>query len=96
MEKNQKLPVPGELEATDPKKIVKWAKKTLTCGRAFPHCFDKVNLLRFCVSKPEEIRDVWAALTRDVEGAPADDYPEEIDLDSTEADDLARKREWHF
>ncbi len=50
----------------------------------------KVNLLRFCVSK--EIRDVWAALTRDVEGAPADDYPEDIDFDSTEAEDLAKKR----
>jgi hypothetical protein len=32
MEKNQKLPVLGELEATDPKQIVTWAKKTLTCG----------------------------------------------------------------
>ena len=39
---------------------------------------------------------MWAALTRDVEGAPADEYPEEIDFDSTEAEDLAKKREWHF
>jgi hypothetical protein len=94
MEKNQKLPVLGELEATDSRKIVKWAKRTLACGRAFPQCFVKVNLLRFCVSK--EIRDMWAALTSDVEGAPADDYPEGMDLDSTEAEDLAKKREWRF
>ena len=94
MEKNQKLPVLGEQEATDPKEIVKWAKQTLTCGRAFPQCFDKVNLLRFCVSK--EIRDMWAALTEDVEGAPADDYPEDLDLDSKEEAELAKKREWHF
>jgi len=33
MEKNQKLPVLGELEATDPKQIVTWAKKTLTKKR---------------------------------------------------------------
>ena len=94
MEKNQKLPVLGEQEATDPKEIVKWAKQTLTYGKAFPQCFDKVNLLRFCVSK--EIRDMWAALTEDVEGAPADDYPEDLDLDSKEEAELARKREWHF
>ena len=94
MEKNQKLPVLGEQEATDPREIVKWAKQTLACGRAFPQCFDKVNLLRFCVSK--EIRDMWAALTEDVEGAPADDYPEDLDLDSKEEAELARKREWHF
>ena len=94
MEKNQKLPVLGEQEATDPKEIVKWAKRTLTYGKAFPQCFDKVNLLRFCVSK--EIRDMWAALTEDVEGAPADDYPEDLDLDSKEEAELARKREWHF
>ena len=94
MEKNQKLPVLGEQEATDPKEIVKWAKQTLTCGRAFPQCFDNINLLRFCVSK--EIRDMWAALTEDVEGAPADDYPEDLDLDSKEEAELARKREWHF
>ena len=94
MEKNQKLPVLGEQEATDPREIVKWAKQTLTCGRAFPQCFDNINLLRFCVSK--EIRDMWAALTEDVEGAPADDYPEDLDLDSKEEAELARKREWHF
>ena len=94
MEKNQKLPVLGEQEATDPREIVKWAKQTLACGRAFPQCFDKVNLLRFCVSK--EIRDMWAALTEDVEGAPADDYPEDLDLDSKEEAELAKKREWHF
>ena len=94
MEKNQNLPVLGEQEATDPKEIVKWAKQTLTCGRAFPQCFDNINLLRFCVSK--EIRDMWAALTEDVEGAPADDYPEDLDLDSKEEAELARKREWHF
>ena len=94
MEKNQKLPVLGEQEATDPREIVKWAKQTLTCGRAFPQCFDNINLLRFCVSK--EIRDMWAALTEDVEGAPADDYPEDLDLDSKEEAELAKKREWHF
>jgi hypothetical protein len=94
MEKNQNLPVLGEQEATDPKEIVKWAKQTLTCGRAFPQCFDNINLLRFCVSK--EIRDMWAALTEDVEGAPADDYPEDLDLDSKEEAELAKKREWHF
>ena len=94
MEKHQKLPVLGEQEATDPKEIVKWAKRTLTYGKAFPQCFDKVNLLRFCVSK--EIRDMWAALTEDVEGAPADDYPEDLDLDSKEEAELAKKREWHF
>ena len=55
--KNRKLPVLGELEATDPKQIVKWAKQTLAYGKAFPQCFetaalafDKVNLLQFCVS----------------------------------------------
>ena len=94
MEKNQKLPVLGEQEATDPKEIVKWAKQTLTYGKAFPQCFDKVNLLRFCVSK--EIRDMWAALTSEVEGAPADDYPSDLDIDSKEEAELARKREWHF
>ena len=94
MEKNLKLPVLGEQEATDPKEIVKWAKRTLTYGKAFPQCFDNINLLRFCVSK--EIRDMWAALTEDVEGAPADDYPEDLDLDSKEEAELARKREWHF
>ena len=96
MEKNQnlKLRVLGEQEATDSKEIVKWAKQTLTYGKAFPKCFDKVNLLRFCVSK--EIRDMWAALTEGVEGAPADDHPEDLDLDSKEEEDLAKKREWHF
>ena len=46
-EKNQRLPVLGEEEATDPRQpeIVKWAKRTLTYGKAFPQFFDKVNLL---------------------------------------------------
>ena len=92
--KNRKLPVLGELEATDPKQIVKWAKQTLTYGRAFPQCLDKVNVLHFCVSK--EIRDMWAAFTSDVEGAPADDYPSDTDIDSKEEAELAKKREWHF
>ena len=41
---------------------------------------------------------MWAALTEGVEGAPADDYPElaDLDLDSKEEADLAKKREWHF
>ena len=39
---------------------------------------------------------MWAALTEDVEGAPADDYPEDLDLDSKEEAELAKKREWHF
>ena len=39
---------------------------------------------------------MWAALTAGVEGAPVDDYPEDLDLDSTEEADLAKKREWHF
>ena len=39
---------------------------------------------------------MWAALTEGVEGAPADDYPEDFDLDSKEEADLAKKREWHF
>ena len=94
MEKNQKLPVLGELEATDQKQIVQWAKKTLTCGRAFPNDFGKVNLLHFCVSK--EIRDMWAALTEGAEGAPADDYPSDLDIDSVEDEKLAKKRDWHF
>ena len=94
MEKNQKLPVLGELEATDQKLIVQWAKKTLTCGKAFPNDFAKVNVLHYCVSK--DIRDMWAALTVDVEGAPADDYPSDIDIESTAEEDLAKKREWHF
>ena len=45
---NQKLPVLGELEATDPRQIVTWAKKTLTCG---PKTFERINVLHFCVSK---------------------------------------------
>ena len=94
MEKNQELPVLGEREATDSKEIVKWAKQTLRVGQAFPHLFGKVNLLLFCVST--EIRGMWAALTAGVEGAPVDDYPEDLDLDSTEEADLAKKREWHF
>ena len=52
MEKNQKLPVLGELEATDPKQIVTWAKKTLTCGKAFPN----PNLdSRLLVGQPEPV-----------------------------------------
>ncbi len=38
---------------------------------------------------------MWAALTMDVEGAPADDYPSDIDIDSTDAEELARKCDWH-
>ena len=38
---------------------------------------------------------MWAALTEDVEGAPADDYPEDIDIDSTDTEQLAKKRDWH-
>ena len=94
MEKNQKLPVLGELEATDPKQIVTWAKKTLTCGKAFPKTFERINVLHFCVSK--DIRDMWAALTEGVEGAPADDYPSDIDSDSKEEEELAKKRDWHY
>ncbi len=51
---NHKLPVLGEQDATDPVRIVKWAKKTLTCGQARPKFFETYDLLRFCVS--EEIR----------------------------------------
>ena len=94
MEKNQQLPVLGELEATDPKQIVTWAKKTLTCGKAFPKTFERINVLHFCVSK--DIRDMWAALTEGVEGAPADDYPSDIDSDSKEEEELAKKRDWHY
>jgi hypothetical protein len=38
---------------------------------------------------------MWAALTKDVEGAAADDYPSDIDIDSTGAEELAKKRDWH-
>ena len=38
---------------------------------------------------------MWAAMTEDVEGAPADDYPEDIDIDSTDTEQLAKKRDWH-
>ncbi len=38
---------------------------------------------------------MWAALTDGVEGAPYDDYPSDIDIDSTDADELAKKRDWH-
>ena len=91
---NQKLPVLGELEATDSKQIVTWAKKTLTCGKAFPKTFEMINVLHFCVSK--DIRDMWAALTEGVEGAPADDYPSDIDIDSKEEEELAKKLDWHY
>lgn len=94
MEKNQKLPVLGELEATDQKQIVQWAKKTLTFGKAFPKTFERINMLHFCVSK--DIRGMWAALTEGVEGAPEDDYPSDIDTESTAEEDLAKKREWHI
>ena len=88
---NHKLPVLRD--ATDPARIVRWAKEALTCGQAHPKVFEKYNLLRFCVS--EEVRAMWAALTEDVEGAPADDYPEDIDIDSTDTEQLAKKRDWH-
>ncbi len=58
-----------------------------------PKIFETYNLLRFCVS--EEVRAMWAALTEDVEGAPADDYPSDIEIDSTDAEELAKKRDWH-
>jgi hypothetical protein len=38
---------------------------------------------------------MWAALTEDAEGAPEDDYPEDIDIDSTDTEQLATKRDWH-
>ncbi len=38
---------------------------------------------------------MWAALTEDVEGAPEDDYPSDIDIDSKDAEELAKKRDWH-
>jgi hypothetical protein len=90
---NHKLPVLRDRDATDPARIVKWAKEALTCGQAHPKVLEKYNLLRFCVS--EEVRAMWAALTEDVEGAPEDDYPEDIDIDSTETEQLAKKRDWH-
>ena len=88
-----KLPVLGEHEATDPAKIVKWAKDTLNLGRAVPKLLEGYNLLHFSVSK--DIRLMWAALTADVKGSPLDDYPEDMDLDSEEEAVLVRKREWH-
>ncbi len=90
---NHKLPVLRDRDATDPARIVRWAKEALTCGQAHPKVLEKYNLLRFCVS--EEVREMWAALTDDVEGAPADDYPEDINIDSTDTEELAKKREWH-
>ena len=90
---NHKLPVLRDRDATDPARIVRWAKEALTCGQAHPKVFEKYNLLRFCVS--EEVRAMWAALTEDVEGAPEDDYPEDIDIDSTDTEQLAKKRDWH-
>ena len=66
---NHKLPVLRDRDATDPARIVRWAKEALTCGQAHPKVLEKYNLLRFCVS--EEVREMWAALTDDVEGAPA-------------------------
>jgi hypothetical protein len=74
---NHKLPVPRDRDATDPARIVRWAKEALTCGQAHPKVLEKYSLLRFCVS--EEVRAMWAAsdvgssLTEDVEGAPEDD-----------------------
>ena len=38
---------------------------------------------------------MWAALTEGVEGAPYDDYPSDINIDSTDTEELARKRDWH-
>ena len=90
---NHKLPVLRDRDATDPARIVRWAKEALTCGQAHPKVFEKYNLLRYCVS--EEVRAMWAALTEDVEGAPEDDYPEDIDIDSTDTEQLAKKRDWH-
>jgi hypothetical protein len=102
---NHKLPVLRDRDATDPARIVRWAKEALTstcghCWQAHPKVFEKYNfkLLRFCVS--EEVRAMWAALTEDVEGAPEDDYPEDrdiefIDIDSTDTEQLAKKRDWH-
>jgi hypothetical protein len=90
---NLKLPVLGDKDATDPARIVKWAREALTCGQARPKIFETYNLLRFCVS--EEVGAMWAALTEDVEGAPADDYPSDIEIDSTDAEELAKKRDWH-
>ncbi len=68
-------------------------------GQADPYLWESLSavprqVLQFCVSK--EIRDMWAALTSDVEGAPADDYPSDIDIDSKEEAEFAKKREWHF
>ena len=91
---NHKLPVLGDEEATDSAKIVAWAKAVLTAGKAFPKLLERINILRYCVS--EEVREMWAALTADIAGAPADDYPETIDPDSTEAEELIKKREWHL
>jgi hypothetical protein len=90
---NHKLPVLGDEEATDSAKIVAWAKAVLTAGKAFPKLLERINILRYCVS--EEVREMWAALTADIDGAPADDYPDTIDPDSTEAEELTKKREWH-
>jgi hypothetical protein len=94
---NHKLPVLGDEEATDSAKIVASAKAALTTrsGKAFPKLLERINILRYCVS--EEVREMWAALTADIAGAPADDYPDTIDPDSTdsEAEELTKKREWH-
>jgi hypothetical protein len=90
---NHKLPLLGDEEATDSAKIVAWAKAVLTSGKASPKLLERINILRYCVS--EEVREMWAALTADIAGAPADDYPETIDPDSTEAEMLTKKREWH-
>ena len=38
---------------------------------------------------------MWAALTEGVEGAPYDDYPSDINIDSTDTEELAKKRDWH-
>ena len=86
---NHKLPLLGDEEATDSAKIVAWAKAVLTSGKAFPKLLERINILRYCVS--EEVREMWAALTADIAGAPADDYPETIDPDSTKAEMLTKK-----
>ena len=50
--------------------------------------FDKLAHL----TNRQQHRGMWAALTAGVEGAPVDDYPEDLDLDSKEEAELARKR----
>ncbi len=58
-----RLPVLGERDATDPARIVKWAKEALTCGQAHPKVLEKYNLLRYChgVSEAPDPGDVGSA-----------------------------------